>query len=117
MTNTDKRILFLRKLATLIDQASLKDIDFIVTSFHRTAEEQNELFEEGKSKADGYEKKSKQQDWLAVDIVIIEDGNPIWKRTDKYNLIGNLWEENGGTWGGSWKSFPDIFHFELGEQK
>ena len=72
MTNTTRRMMFFRKFMQLTNFACLQGIGFIVTSFDRTAEEQNELFKKGKSQRDGYKKKSAHQRWLAMDIVVIK---------------------------------------------
>ena len=113
MTNTTKRMMFLRKFMQLTNFACLQGIGFIVTSFYRSPEEQNKLFKEGKSKCDGYKKKSNHQRWLAMDIVVIRKNKAIWERTQEYEELGEFWANLlGGTWGGNWKNFEDVFHFE-----
>ena len=117
-SNTIYRAEFVRKDSALGIYAWLRDIDYIDTSYHRTAEEQNELFTAGYSQCDGYNKKSFHQLWRAKDIGILEeDGKVIYKdipqaTLDKYEILGIFWESLGGRWGGNFKNFRDIFHFE-----
>jgi uncharacterized protein YcbK (DUF882 family) len=115
MTNTTKRIIFLRKFAALTTYACLNGINFIVTSYYRNAKEQNQLFKEGKSTCDGYQKKSAHQSWLAMDIAIVEGGQTIWVR-DAYEQLGQFWLAMGGTWDDSGDGdIDDPYHFEWKE--
>lgn len=115
MNNTQKRIKFLKMFAAFTGMAIASDIDFIVTTFYRTAAEQNERFTEGKSYCDGYSTKSKHQKWLAIDLVVIEDSQCLWAHVPEYDKLGKIWESLGGTWGGRWASLDDIYHFEWDE--
>ncbi len=112
MTKTEKRIEFIKRLGHLIDFAVSQDIDVIFTAVYRTAEEQNKLYNEKKSLLDGYTKISNHQRWLAVDVVIVVDGQLVWDRVPEYERLGEFWTEHGGTWGGNWESLNDIYHFE-----
>lgn len=118
MTNTAKRIIFLKKIMALTSFACLNYINFIVYTFHRTTKEQEERYSSGRTKpgrkityCDGIKKRSAHQDWLAWDIVIIENNKAVWERTKDYELLGKFWKNLGGTWGGDWK-LGDIYHFE-----
>jgi len=111
MTRTDKCIEFFRKVSKLIIMASIHEIKLLPYSFIRTPEEQKKLFDEGKSQCDGTAIISKHQQGLAIDLVIVRDGKAIWEDDSEYKLLGQMWEEEGMTWGGSW-SFKDYFHFE-----
>jgi peptidoglycan L-alanyl-D-glutamate endopeptidase CwlK len=114
MNNTLKRARFVHLFAALTVAAFARGIQFVVTSGRRTAEEQHQLFLEGKSKNDGIKKISQHQLDLARDIVIInEKGEPIWDRTPDYDNLGEIWEGLGGRWGGLWGTLIDIFHFEI----
>jgi peptidoglycan L-alanyl-D-glutamate endopeptidase CwlK len=96
------------------------DIDFIIVQFHRTEEQQSVLYQQGRTKpgkvvtdCDGYFKKSKHQSWEAFDIAIIEDGQINWN-SPKYDILGELWREFGGTWGIKLSSgYIDRGHFEI----
>lgn len=95
-------------------------IDFGIPQYGglRTAGEQYHLFQNGKSNADGYEKKSYHQSGKAVDVFAYVDGKASW---DKYHLthiataILQAANELGVrvTWGGLWKNFVDMPHFEV----
>ena len=94
------------------------------TCFHRTAEDQANLYAQGRTKpgkiityCDGYEKVSAHQRWRAIDFVVVKDDELIWERTPEYETLGSFWEMIGGVWGGErkWHRFlnlNDIFHFE-----
>jgi peptidoglycan LD-endopeptidase CwlK len=85
----------------------------------RTAEEQNGLFIKKVSKCDGYKKKSYHQSGNAFDIFVLKDGKATWDKKyyppvarhlqkiakEKFNI--NL------IWGGDWKTFVDMPHFEV----
>ncbi len=119
MTNTQKRIKFLRLLARFISQAGAEGIEFIVWTFYRSPTDQNYLYQQGRTRSgqiitncDGYLTLSKHQSWLAVDLLIIEDGAQVWERTPEYERLGEIWVSLGGRWGGDWN---DCYHFELAE--
>jgi peptidoglycan L-alanyl-D-glutamate endopeptidase CwlK len=120
MTNTAKRCQFLQHLALLIQKATLEGIEFIVWTFYRSPADQNFLYQQGRTRpgkiitnCDGTLVRSRHQDWLAVDILIIKDGADQWIRTPEYDRLGEIWESLGGKWGGNFKSpAGDIFHFQ-----
>ena len=118
---TSRRTEFLKELSHLLSYAEHIGIDLIITSFHRTAKQQVELYAIGRTKeknrkivtkADGVNKKSKHQDWEAVDLCIAIDGKLEWEWTEDYNLLGKFWKRKGHTWGGEW-ALGDIYHFQL----
>ena len=117
-SNTTYRVEFIYKVGHLFLFASLHSIKLITPQdgWMRTAERQNELFKEGKSKRDGYKKKSMHQLGRAVDIAIIdEEGEVINEYGDHpyYEKLGKFWEESmGGQWGGNFEGFRDVFHFQ-----
>jgi len=118
MTNTRRRIVFFIKVAQLVIYAWIRGIKLLPFSFHRTAAEQKKLYEEGKSKCDGYTSISKHQEWRAMDFVIVDDeDNPIWEYIESYNVLGKFWVEHlNGRWGGNFNEdstgFSDPYHFE-----
>jgi len=118
VTNTQRRIRFIQLFALLIQRATLEGIDFIVWTFYRSPQDQNFLYQQGRTRpgnkitnCDGHIKQSQHQKWLAVDILIIKEGTQVWTRTADYEHLGEIWESLGGKWGGGWN---DCFHFELG---
>ena len=116
---TEQRIKFFQEISMLAIWASVKGINLLPFRFYSTAEEQAKLFKEGKSNCDGTKKTSNHQTWTAMDIVIIDkEGQPAWNPIREYDVLGEIWESLGGTWGGHWfrdgkTSFNDVFHFEL----
>lgn len=116
MSKTQKRIIFLRRFSLLTQIAQELGIEFIVTCFYRSEEEQYREFLDGDSQLDGRENRSPHQDWLAIDICIIEGGHCVWPRIEAYETLGTLWKQLGGTWGGDWESLNDIYHFQYGEE-
>lgn len=84
----------------------------------RTQQRQYELFLEGKSKADGTRKKSNHQSGRALDVFAYVNGKASW---DEYALthIATAFFRAASVlgyeirWGGHWKSFVDMPHFEL----
>jgi hypothetical protein len=115
--NTIKRAEFNHKWGMLSTYALIKGIYFIhpLDGYSRTAEEQNALYNAGKSKRDGYTKVSMHQLDRARDIAIIDEKGRVvndYGDHPNYEVLGKFWESIGGTWGGRWEGFRDIFHFE-----
>lgn len=50
---------------------------------------------------------------LAIDLFFTQGGKMVWDKS-KLQAIGNYWESLylGNSWGGNWKSFKDVPHFE-----
>lgn len=114
---------------------SISDIDFGIAEGHRSIEDQQKYFKEGKSKIDGITKLSKHNytPSLAVDIFPFFDGEVQWEVSHSTYLAGlihgvseMLFKNNEIThkirWGGNWdmngvilidQSFDDRPHFEL----
>ena len=115
MTKVMKRLQFQKDMAMLQAYAMGCGINYLVTTWHRTADQQHTLFLAHKSQRDGLEKRSAHQEWLAIDIVIInDDGTLQWDRDERYEKLGAYWkEQRNNTWGGDWQSLNDIYHFEL----
>ena len=92
----------------------------------RTAEEQNQLFKDGYSKCDGYEKISKHQSGDAVDLNVFVGGKVVDNKEMLCVVAGVMFacanELNIKIrWGGDWNmngdirdnKFNDMYHFEL----
>ena len=107
---------------------SCSPYDLVITSGARTAEQQNELYQQGRTKkgqvvtnCDGYKVKSNHQlhsdgYGYAFDIAVIVDGKISWD--PKYykevaNSSRDLMKKYNVEWGGDWKSLKDYPHFEL----
>ena len=96
-------------------------IDFVITEGVRTAKRQQELFKQGKSKCDGIKKKSNHQiktdgfGW-AVDLYPL----PInFNNKQAFKTLAEHIKQVAKRlnikviWGGDWKSFVDMPHWEL----
>ena len=84
----------------------------------RSAEEQNRLFHSGKSKLDGYEKKSHHQYGNAIDVYAFVDGRASWMPEHLTHVATAMLaaaSELGVKlkWGGHWRNFVDMPHFEI----
>jgi len=104
-------------------------IDFGIPKYggKRTAEEQKALYDDGKSKCDGKDKRSYHQSGNAVDIVAYVNGHYTYDARYYYMLghhILSTAKRMGITnmrWGGDWdrdfdlddQTFNDLCHFEL----
>ena len=124
MGSTARRAEFIRELAHLLSFAGSFGIQLIFTSFHRTESQQAELYAKGRTKPgkivtyqDGKTKRSKHQDWEAVDLCIVKENAEgklylEWNRIKEYEQLGEYWKNKGHTWGGDW-DLGDIYHFQL----
>jgi len=108
-------------------------VDFSIPAYGglRTAEEQNELFKKGVSKADGYEKPSYHQTGKALDVIPYLTaegikGNAIYsnkiskqKRELAFHIVAACMLEAANRlgvkmeWGGNWQSFNDAPHYQV----
>ncbi|HNW39658.1 MAG TPA: serine hydrolase, partial [Candidatus Omnitrophota bacterium] len=91
------------------------DYFFVIDETYRTAEEQNQAYQNGDSQFDGYTNKSNHQLGLAVDIWMLDANEHSLMYEDApeaYEQLGALGEDFGFTWGGNWDFF-DPYHFEL----
>ena len=102
--------------AEFIIAAQAKGMYLRITSGHRTFEEQDELYAQGRTKPGaivtnakgGY---SNHNYGLAFDVVEIKNSKALWD--GDWNAIGELGKSFGFEWGGEWSSFPDRPHFQM----
>lgn len=95
----------------LVLNAVANGINIVITSGHRSYEEQNALYAKGgvtKARG-GY---SNHNFGLAFDVTIFNDKEPVWESPD-YKKVGKLGVALGLDWGGNWTSFKDEPHFQL----
>ena len=109
------------RIIEIIDLAlTITKIDFGIPEFGgiRTAEEQKRLFDRGMStKCDGYENKSYHQTGKAFDIYAYVDGAS-WDRNYLTQVAAAILQaasmlKYSLEWGGHWKGFVDLPHFQL----
>ena len=95
-------------------------IDFGIpnTGGIRSDKAQNKLFKEGRSKADGYQKRSKHQEGKALDFYAWVDGAVSWEKEHLAQVAAAFLQAANDLdikirWGGLFKSFTDMPHIEL----
>ena len=101
----------------LIESAARIGIAIKIISGTRTYEEQDALYEQGRSKPGrivtnargGY---SNHNFGVAFDIGVFEGGRYL-DESPAYKAVGALGKQLGLEWGGDWKSIQDEPHFEL----
>lgn len=99
-------------------EISKVDFGIPVSGGFRTSEQQNALFKAGKSKLDGYNRSSKHQFGDAVDVFAYVDGKASWDEDHLTHVATAMLaaaSELGVKlrWGGHWRSFVDMPHFEV----
>lgn len=95
-------------------------IDFGIPQYGgiRTVDEQYMLWDDGKSKCDGTDKKSFHQTGNALDFYAYVDGKASWEEKH-LALVAAAFLQSAATagirleWGGFWKSFRDMPHVQL----
>jgi peptidoglycan L-alanyl-D-glutamate endopeptidase CwlK len=101
----------------------LSRIDFGIPSTGglRSAEEQNKLFKRGVTTLDGYEAKSYHQTGNALDVFAYVDGAASWDEAHLTVIAAAMLQaanefEVSLRWGGHWKNFVDMPHFEIPDE-
>ena len=92
-------------------------LDFVVTCTFRSQDEQDALYELGRSKPGlvvTWTRKSKHTDRKAFDIAMIKDGKITWD-SKEYLKAGEIGTKAGLQWGGAWAKKKDFAHFEMKE--
>ncbi|TCI57922.1 M15 family peptidase [Exiguobacterium sp. SH5S13] len=97
-----------------------------LTSGYRSADEQNALYAQGRSKpgqvvTNAKAGQSYHNYGLAVDFVIIHDNRADYDLSADHNKsgepdwqeLGELGKALGFEWGGDWRSFPDYPHLQM----
>lgn len=115
MNGVDKN---LRNVAYRALQISKVDFGIPAYGGRRTAEEQKQLFDDGKSQLDGTEKKSYHQTGKALDVYAFVDGKASWE-PEHLAMVATAMLQAASEmgvkleWGGLWKSFVDMPHFQV----
>jgi peptidoglycan LD-endopeptidase CwlK len=105
------------KARELVKLANKNGINIAVTQGLRTIKEQNELYAQGRTKAGKIVTNAKggqsiHNYGLAFDFCVFDDNKqPVWSGNG-YNKVGALGKQLGLEWGGDWRSFKDLPHFE-----
>ena len=88
-----------------------------ITQTLRTIEEQNHLYEQGRSVVgklvtNARGGRSFHNYGMSFDFVLIEDGMVNWNITNNWMIIVNKFKERGWEWGGDWRKFKDYPHLQ-----
>ncbi|WLR53178.1 M15 family metallopeptidase [Bacillus tianshenii] len=111
----------------LVARSADKGIEIAITDGHRTVEEQNQLYEKGRSKGGNivtYAKggESYHNYGLAIDFALqLDNGRVVWdtSRDDNGNGKSDWMEvvaiakDLGFEWGGDWENFKDYPHLQM----
>ena len=106
------------EISDLAIQITVVDFGLPADAGKRTAERQNELYLDGKSKVDGYNKLSRHQSGKALDFYAFVDGKASWD-TEHLAMVAAAFLQAASIlgyklkWGCLWKSFKDYPHVEL----
>jgi hypothetical protein len=103
---------FRDKAIELIDRCRQKGIELAVVETFRTRAKQAEYKSMGKKYTRSGAGKSKHQYGLAIDVVPIVNGEPVWHNKYLWRRVGVIGEQLGLRWGGRWRSIYDPGHFE-----
>jgi len=107
-----------QRVARLIDlTAQQHNIVSIVHDGFRSFEEQTVLFAKGRTTpgpkvTNARAGESYHNYGLAVDIVTNQGGKPVWSEPDE-RIRGPIGQSLELEWGGAWKDFQDLPHFQL----
>lgn len=114
------------KVRHLLDAMTALGFPMVVTAGVRSAADQRELYEQGRStpgaivtNADGERKKSNHQAHAdgfghAVDCAFVDErGQPTWDDRKPWTAYGACAKALGLAWGGDWQALKDRPHIEL----
>lgn len=111
----DRRLIDIAELAI-----TLTNIDFGIPSTGglRTTEDQAKLYEAGVSQADGVNNKSYHQSGKALDVYAYVEGKASWDKLHLALVATAMLQASAQLgyelkWGGLWKSWQDMPHFEI----
>ena len=110
---------FRGKIQTLLDIIAAHDLYVCIVSAQRTIADQNKLYKQGRDGQPGAivtnakGGQSPHNFGMAIDLCPLNDnGNLNWNDINGFELIGEVAEEMGLTWGGNFKSIKDRPHVE-----
>jgi hypothetical protein len=110
MSLSDEQWEFLQDVSKLILYAKGLGVKLTGGELQRTEYQQEEHIRNGVSKTmDSYHIKK-----LAIDLNLFVDGEIQWNECKEWAQLGYYWESlnSKNSWGGNWKSFKDLPHFE-----
>lgn len=101
----------------LIKSCKKEKIKILITQTLRTKEEQDTLYAQGRTTKGSIVTNAKggysyHNFGVAFDFCTIVEGKPAWKNKKLFNKVGSLGVSLGLEWGGNWKTFQDLPHFQ-----
>ncbi len=96
-------------------------IQLLVTCTYRSNEEQNQLYAKGRTApgprvTNARAGQSSHNFRLGYDVVPMVNGQPVWDTGGAngvlWRRVGELGKAQGLEWGGDWRSFKDMPHFQ-----
>ena len=101
----------------LIKESKKQGIQIIVVQGLRTIEEQDALYAKGRTVKGRIVTNAKggqsfHNFGVAFDICPIVNGKAAWDYTELFKKVGSIAESLGLEWGGNWKKFKDLPHFQ-----
>lgn len=118
MQNLDKLVPKVRRMAEeLIVLCEKEGIEIKITQTFRSIDEQNALYAQVRTKPGKIVTNAKggasfHNYGVAFDFCPVVKGKLAWKNTKLFTKVGELGESIGLSWGGRWKRFKDLPHFE-----
>jgi len=109
-----------RLVQIALEAIKISKVDFGIPEFggRRTDQEQAALYNKGASNCDGIINKSKHQSGLALDVYAYVNGKASWK-TEHLTSVAVAMLQSASllgyklSWGGFFRSFIDLPHFQL----
>jgi peptidoglycan LD-endopeptidase CwlK len=99
-----------------------ENIDLLITCTYRTADEQQALYNQGRTKpgpivTNAKPGQSMHQYRLAYDVVPLRNGKPVWDTTGEdgvlWQKVGAAGKAQGLEWGEDWVGFKEMPHFQF----
>lgn len=105
-----------RKAQAIIDEMILLGHPVRIVEGYRSLERQTELYNQGRETPGAIVTNAKAGEsfhnyGVAVDIIFRKEGYNAPKAL--WETLGTIGEKHGFSWGGRWKSFTDLPHFEM----
>jgi hypothetical protein len=111
MNHNEKRADFFYKVSQVVIEANCQGIELMPFRFYSNAADQRKIYEQGKSLT----LKSKHLEWLAIDVVILKNGSPVWRRTGEYGQIADIARSKGLFVDSPGGRLDDCYHLEYAE--
>jgi peptidoglycan L-alanyl-D-glutamate endopeptidase CwlK len=104
-----------------MEMCTAEGIDVLITCTYRSAQEQDELYAQGRTKPGRIVTKARggqsyHQYRVAYDVVPLRNGKPVWGTRDAdgalWQRVGELGEKAGLEWAGRWVRMKEFPHFQ-----